>query len=407
MKPLTGVKILDFTQFMAGPHCTRMLSDLGAEVIKLENPPMGDASRFNKDIVDSKSTNWTTRNRGKKSVLMDLRDERQKALFLKMLETADAVVENFKPGTLDKLGVTYDLMKEINPRIVFTSISGYGQTGPYRDHAAYDSAVQGEGGLISITGEVGGTPVRCGALIADATGGLLGCIGTLAALYDAKRTGMGRRVDVSMMDGIVFLMDNFISSYLTSGTMAKPAGNLMWTAAPFREFTCRDGNMVFIGIGTDPQFVKFAKIVGHTEWLEDPRFTTIDLRVNNRDIMEGLVQKVLEEEFDAPALCEAMQAEGLVYGSINNVAQVTQHPQVAARNMIVNAMYGDGINLQVTGCPIKISGYEEATDIHADTLGEHTFEVLSEYLEEGSLHAIYDNVFEKCNEVLTAKYSAK
>lgn len=395
MKPLEGIKILDFTQFLAGPLSTLLLSDLGAEVIKLENPPLGDGTRYITTMTNEKSSNYTTRNRGKKSVAMNLKDEKQRDIFLEMVKTADAVVENFKPGTLEKYGITYDVLKEINPRIVFTSISGYGQTGPYRAHAAYDGAVQAEAGIMSITGELGGTPVRCGAAIADTTAGLVASIGTLSALYDVQRTGVGRRVDVSMMDSIVTIMENLVSSYMASGDLPVPLGNRMWTASPFRDFVCKDGKSVYIGISTDSQFAGFCEIVGHPEWTKDPRFLTNELRPKNFRELEPLVEEALLQ-IDSETLCEEMEKRKLVYGRINNVAQVVEHPQIAARNMIVNAVYSDGTAFRTPGNPIKMSGMEEETQYSASVMGADTFSVLSEYADEAKLHEIYDAVLADC-----------
>ena len=404
MKPLEGIRVLDFTQFLAGPLSTLMLSDLGAEVIKLENPPLGDGTRYITTITNEKSSNYTTRNRGKKSVVMNLKDARQRALFLEMVKTADAVVENFKPGTMEKYGITYETLREINPKIVFTSISGYGQTGPYRSHAAYDGAVQAEAGIMSITGDLDGTPVRCGAAIADTTAGLVGCIGTVSALYDAQRTGKGRRVDVSMMDSIVTIMENIISNYIATKNIPVPLGNRMWTASPFRDFVCKDGKSVYIGISTDSQFAAFCEIVGHPEWTQDPRFLTNESRPKHFRELEPLVERALLQ-IDSDVLCAEMEKRHLVYGRINNVEQVVNHPQIAARNMIVNAVYPDGTAFKVPGCPIKMSDLEERSEYTAEAMGANTFEVLSQVADMSTLHEIYDSVLESCAEASKNLYS--
>lgn len=395
MKPLNGIRILDFTQYLAGPLCTMLLADLGAEVIKLENPPLGDQTRYTVTLEGDKSTNFTSRNRGKKSVIMDLKDPRQKALFLELIKTADAVVENFKPGTLEKYGITYELLKERNPRIVYTSISGYGQYGPYRDHAAYDGAIQAEGGLISVTGERGGEGVRCGVSIADSTAGLTGCIGTLSALLDAQRTGVGHRVDVAMMDSVVMLLENLVSSYLVSGTLPLPMGNGQPFAYPICDFVCRDGEKVFVAISTDSQFRKFSEMLGHGEWAEDPRFSTMALRVLHAEELEPLIAAAMLT-VDSSEITREMQQRKLVYGSINNIAQVVAHPQLAARKMLVDAVYPDGDTFRVPGCPIKMSGLEQPDRCSAAPLGYHTFEVLSAYADRSELHKIYDPVLERC-----------
>lgn len=404
MKPLEGVRVLDFTQFFAGPIATLLMSDMGAEVIKLENPPLGDPTRYTVAIENKKSTNFTTRNRGKKSVIMNLKDERQKAIFFEMVKTADVVIENFKPGTLDKYGVTYDVLKAINPRIVYTSISGYGQTGPYRDHAAFDGAVQAEGGIISVTGEEGGRPVRCGTAIADATAGFIGCIGTLAALYDAKTSGQGRRVDVSMMDSMITIMENLISRYAATQAIPQPMGNRMYTACPFNDFVCKDGKSIYIGISTDPQFKSFCDIISRPEWPEDPRFQTGVLRVENYKVLEEMVQEELLK-IDSDTLCEEMQKRKLVYGRINTVKEIVEHPQTLARHMLVNATYPGGTTFKVPGCPVKMSDLEEADDYSVADLGENTIEILSQYCSTATLHEIYDPVLQQCAESSHSKFA--
>lgn len=222
--PLQGIRILDFSQFLSGPLCTLLLSDFGAEVIKIENPPLGDNTRYGPYIEREVSSHYAMRNRGKKSIVLNMKNREHRDLFLKMVKTADAVVDNYKPGTMEKFGITYDLLREINPRIVFTSISGYGQDGPYASHAAFDQPVQAESGVMSITGEQGGEPVKCGASIGDVTGGLAACIGTLMGIYDAKTSGQGRQIDVSMMDALVFGMGRQFSEYLRNGIVPGPAG---------------------------------------------------------------------------------------------------------------------------------------------------------------------------------------
>ncbi len=404
-KPLEGVTILDFSQFFAGPIATLLMGDMGAEVIKLENPPLGDTTRYSTAIINESSTNFTTRNRGKKSVAMNLKDEKQKAIFIEMLKTADAVVENFKPGTLEKYGLSYEFMKSVNPRIVYTSISGYGQYGPYRDHAAYDGAVQAEAGILSITGNPGETPVKCGAAIADATAGLVGCIGTLGALFDAKQTGVGRRVDVSMMDSIITIMENINSAYMATGKIPTPTGNRMWTASPFNSFKCKDDQSIYLGISTDSQFAKFANIVGHPEWLEDERFVGDANRASHADDLEPLVSEALKN-VDVDDLANKLQEAKLVYGKINNIAQVMDHPQTKARNMIVKATYPDGTELRVPGCPIKMSDLEEKTEFTASYMGGDTFEVLRKYgYSDEQLHEVYDETLKIAEETRKKKYN--
>ncbi len=221
---LEGVRILDFTQFLSGPLCTLLLSDFGAEVIKIENPPLGDNTRYGPYIEKGVSSHYAMRNRGKKSIVLNMKEKEQKKLFWKLAKNADVVIDNYKPGTMEKFGITFDELKKINPQIIYTSISGYGQTGPYASHAAFDQTVQAESGVISITGEKGGERVKCGASIADVAGGLAACIGTVMGLYDVRRSGKGRRIDVAMMDSLVFGLENKLSMYLQTGKMGELCG---------------------------------------------------------------------------------------------------------------------------------------------------------------------------------------
>jgi len=215
-------------------------------------------------------------------------------------------------------------------------------------------------------------------------------------LYDAQKTGVGRRVDVSMMDSIVTIMENLVSSYIASGGVPVPLGNRMWTASPFRDFVCKDGKSVYIGISTDSQFASFCEIVGHPEWTKDPRFLTNELRPKNFRELEPLVEEALLQ-IGSDTLCEEMEKRKLVYGRINNVAQVVDHPQIAARNMIVNAVYPDGTAFKVPGNPIKMSGLEDETDYSTSVMGADTFKVLANYADETTLHEIYDQVLADCS----------
>lgn len=396
-KPLEGIRVLDFTQFMAGPMCTLFLSDFGAEVIKIENPPLGDNTRYGNVMDHGNSSHYAARNRGKKSIVLNMKDPSHKNLFLKLVKTADVVVDNYKPGTLEKFGITYELLEGINPRIVWTSVSGYGQTGPFSDHAAFDATVQAEAGVMSITGEAGGKPIKTGAAIADYCGGLCGCIGTMMGLFDAQRTGHGRRVDASMMDSLIFLLENQFSSYLRSGKIPQPIGNRYPMVSPIGDFMCKDGIPLMLNISTDRQWEGFAKALGQPQWLEDPDFASMFLRGKNYEKVESEVKRVFME-YDSQELAEKLQAEKCVYGRINNFEGLKNHPQVAARKMIVDAVYEDGTRFQVPGDPIHMSGVERDTEYATAGLGEHTFAILKEVESEEMLHELFDPLMAKIKE---------
>lgn len=404
-KPLEGIRILDFTQFMSGPMCTLLLSDFGAEVIKIENPPLGDNTRYGAIIENKSSSHYATRNRGKKSILLNMKNEEHKKLFLKLVETADAVVENYKPGTMEKFGITYELLTSINPRIVYTSISGYGQEGPYADHAAFDQTVQAESGMMSVTGEIGGKPVKCGAAIGDYSGGLIGCIGTLMGIVEAKTTGHGRRIDVSMMDSLIFCLENQFSAFLRNGKVPQPTGNTYMATAPIGDYMCKDGKSLMISIATDSQWKLFSEALEQPQWLENPDFATMSKRADNREKVDEEVRRVFAL-YDQEEIADKLQKKKCVYGRINDFKAVAQHPQVEFRKTIVNATYPNGVSFKVPGSPIRMNGMEHEDNYSVVPLGYNTMEVLGEVADEETLHRMFDPVFEQVEEA-TEKIYAK
>lgn len=363
-KPLEGLRILDFTQFMSGPMCTLLLSDFGAEVIKIENPPLGDVTRYGTIVEDGASSHFATRNRGKKSIVMNMKDESHKKMFLELVKQADAVIENYKPGTLEKFGVGYDVLEQVNPRIVLTSISGYGQTGPYASHAAFDQTVQAESGIMSITGFPGQEPVKCGAPIADYCGGLMGCIGTLMAMMEAQRTGHGRRVDVSMMDSMIFCLENAMSSYLKDGKIPQQTGNGYASSAPIGAFQCKDGVPLMISVSTDSLWQSFCKALDQPEWAADPSLATMTQRAERREEVDAMVAEIFRQ-YTADELADKLQAVKMVYGKVNNFEAVANHPQVQHRQTMVQATYPNGVSFKVPGNPILMSGMERQTEYEA------------------------------------------
>lgn len=403
-KPLEGVRILDFTQFMSGPMCTLLLSDFGAEVIKIENPPTGDSTRYGPVIDNEATSHFATRNRGKKSILLNMKNPEHVELFLKLVPTADAVIDNYKPGTLAKFGITYDKLREINPRIVYTSISGYGQEGPYADHAAFDQTVQAESGVMSITGEKGGTPVKCGGSIADYCGGLMGCIGTLMGIIDAQKTGQGRRIDVSMMDSLVFLLENVFSSYMRTGVVPKPMGNGYNTSAPIGAYPCKDGKSLMVTVGTDAQWKTFCEVLNQPQWLANPDYATMTGRAAHADEIDAEVTRVFSQ-YTSDELADLLQSRKCVYGRINDFSDVEKHPQVAFRKTIVNANYANGVSFRVPDNPILMSGMDRQTEYDVAQLGANTFDVLSEVADRETVHRLFDAVLEQSREATHAIYA--
>ncbi len=403
MKPLEGIRILDLTSYFSGPFCTRLLGDMGAEIIKIENPPYGDSSRFTTVVGDYSSAIYTSRNRGKKSVVINMKDERQKDLFLKMVKDADVVVSNFKTGGMEKLGLGYEVLHEINPKLVYTMISGFGQTGAWKNRTAFDGVVQAASGVVSITGEPGGEPVKAGFSLADATGGIYGAMATLAALYSARETGEGRKVDVSMLDGLFAMEETLVANYFMNGKIPRPIGSHHTTACPFGPYKFKDGEQLFITCGTDNTFKGLCEMLGHQELLEDPRFSTMQGRTNNREALDKIVIDLLMQ-YDSKEFSEMMLEHRLPFGPIYNIKQISESQVIADRNMIVTAKYPTGQEYKVTGNPVKMSGMEDETEYEAFPLGYHTFEILSKYEDEKTLHEIYDPVLAECEKLCDEKY---
>lgn len=402
MNPLEGVKILDLTQFFSGPFCTRILSDLGAEVIKFENPPYGD-SRFTAQVKDNASAIYTSRNRGKKSVVMNLKDDRQRELFLKMVEEADAVISNYKAGNMDRLGLSYEVLKARNPKIVDVLISGFGQTGPWHDRAAFDGVVQAASGVISITGEKGGQPVKAGFSLADAQAGMFGAIATLAALYSAKETGVGRVVDVSMLDGLFAMEETLVANYFVTGKVPEPRGNQHTTATAFGSYTFKDGEQLFIACGSDNTYIGLCNALGHPELIDDERFNSMARRTYNRDALEDILTGYFKQ-YTAQEFADLMLAHHLPFGPIYNIKQISESNIMAARDMVVTAKYPSGQEFKVTGNPIKMSGMESKTEFYAAPLGNDTFDILSKYADLDTLHEIFDPVLADCEAKCADKY---
>lgn len=402
MKPLEGVKVLDFSQFLSGPFCTMILCDMGAEVIKLERPPAGDTTRWSPPGRDGASTYYISCNRGKKSALMDLSDPRQKAIFLDMVKDADVLVENYKPGTMEKFGCGHEELLKINPRLVYTAISGFGQTGPWAKRPALDLVIQAASGLMSVTGEKGGDPQKVGTSISDITSGLYGCIGTLIALYAREKTGQGQYVDVSMLDSVVSVLESSIARYLLNGKIPKPIGNRHAAAAPFQPFKVKGGDQVFVCVISDEQWLRLCDCLHHPEWKEDPRFTSLDLRVAHADEMEEMMSAELAN-WTAEELCDTLEEGKVVYGQINNIEQVVNHPQIKAREMIIDVEFPGAGTLRTTGSPIRLSSMPHGTHYISKQLGSDTMELFGKYRTDEELHDIYDAVFPKVEETIAKK----
>lgn len=378
--PLEGIKVLDLSHALAGPHCSTMLADFGAEVFKLETPKTGDIARaWGVPLPGGENSYFIALHRNKRGLSIDLKSAKGKALFLDLVEQVDVVLENFRVGTLDRLGLGYDVARERNPGIVYTSVSGFGQDGPYRDRAAMDLVVQGESGMISVTGEPGSDGSRCGVSIADLTAGMYAAFGTLMALRVKEKTGVGQRVDVSMLEGQMSLLTVMISSFLADGEIPKPMGTAYGPLLPYQAFKTQTENFT-IAIGSQKLWQIFCPLIGRPDLTDDERFASNLLRTQHRDALIDILQQVfLTKSFEQwSALFEPA---GIPFGAINTVDKLLQHPQVKARGTMVDIQHPRAGAYQVVGVPVRLS--ETPGGIHAPSpaLGEHTSEILRELLD--------------------------
>ncbi len=380
MGPLEGVNVLDLTWVLAGPFASMVLCDLGADVIKVERPGVGDVSRRTAPIVNGESAYFFSVNRGKRSITLDLKSRRGRDLFLRLVEKVDVVMENFTPGTMERLRLDYPKLRERNPRLVYAATSGFGQTGPERFRPALDVVVQGMGGIMSITGEPDGPPVRPGASLGDITGGLFTAIGILAALHERERSGRGQMVDVSMLDCQISILENAFIRYFVTGEVPRPLGTRHPAATPFQAFPTKDGYIVLaLSWGVENQWELYCATIGRLDLIDDPRFDTPALRTEHHDELEPLLIEAMRRKTAAEWLRE-FDAIGLPCGPLNNIAQAAKQAQVGARGMLVEVEHPVIGKLPLPDTPVKLSRTPGRIRGASPALGEHTDEVLRDLL---------------------------
>jgi crotonobetainyl-CoA:carnitine CoA-transferase CaiB-like acyl-CoA transferase len=387
LKPLEGIRVLDLSRVLAGPWCTQLLADLGAEVIKVERPGSGDDTRhwgppWHGEGDRKVAAYFLSCNRGKKSAAIDFAQPEGAALVRKLAEQADVVVENFKVGGLSKFGLDAETMRAANPRLIYASITGFGQDGPHADRAGYDFIIQGMGGMMSVTGlpdgEPGGGPMRAGVAIADLFTGMYACAAILASLYARERTGEGATIDMALFDTQLAVMANQASNALISGKDPPRQGNTHPNIVPYQPFDAAD-QPIIIAVGNDRQFARLADICGHPEWVGDERFASNGARVANRSEMVRLVADVIREKPAAEWL-EQLEAAGIPAGPINMVTQALSDVQAQHRQM-VRTIAGTPL----VGSPVRLDGERADSDLPPPALGEHTEEVLSGLLNGDEL----------------------
>ena len=378
MAALSDITVLDLSHALAGPFASTMLGDYGAEVIKIE-PLDGEIARaWGPPFYGDEAAYFVNLNRNKKSLALDLKHPEGKALFFRLLDRADVVLENLRVGTVAKLGIDYARVRERQPRVVYCSISGFGQDGPYRDRAALDLVVQAESGMISITGEPGGAGVRAGVSIADITAGMYAAFGILAALHARQQTGRGQFIDVSMLEGQLGILSGMIGAYLADGIVPGPLGTAYGALLPYQTFRTRTRDIA-IGIGSDKLWRTFCPLVGLAQIVDDPRYVTNARRNANRMSLVAALQEAFltrtYEEWEAVLL-----PAGVPMGAINTIDQVVDHAQVQARGALVESTHPVAGSIRMTGPPVRMSDTPGTVRTPAPLLGEHTEEILRDRL---------------------------
>ncbi|MDR7871361.1 MAG: CoA transferase [Tissierellaceae bacterium] len=369
---LENIKVLDLTRVLAGPYATMILADMGADVIKIEMPKTGDDSRAYGPYIDGESAYFMSLNRNKRSITMNLKLPETKEIFLKLVKEADVVVENYRPGTMEKLGLGYEKLKEINPRIIYAAASGFGHTGPYSQRPAYDAVVQAMGGIMSITGM--DEPTRVGPSIGDVTAGLFTAIGILSALNYRNETGIGQKVDVAMLDCQVAILENAIARYFATGVSPKPLGNRHSSIIPFETFKTTDGE-IMIAAGNDTLWKKLCEAMGVAELGDDERFCTNILRTQNYLELKPILDKCIKTKTTAEWI-EILNKFGIPNGPINDIQGVVNDPQIKSRDMIVDVNHPKVGSIKMAGVPIKMSETQGYIRKPAPLLGEDTEDIL-------------------------------
>ena len=376
--PLKNLLVVDLTRVLVGPYCTMILSDLGARVIKIEAPEIGDDSRKFGPFIENYSAYFMSLNRGKESIALNLKNDDDKKIFEKILAKADILVENFKPGTLEKWGYGWKEINKKYPKLIYASASGFGQTGPLRELPAYDMVVQGMGGLMSVTGQPNTEPTRVGTSIGDITAGLFTAIGINAALYDRQKTGKGTFIDVSMLDCQIAILENAIARYLAKNEIPEPMGSRHPSITPFEAFKTKD-SYIIIAAGNDKLFKNLCNVLQIQEISTDERFSTNSLRSENVDQLKKIIEEKLSLKTTDEWIKEMEQLK-IPCGPIFNIKQAVENPQVQERNMIISSFHKKIGEFKSAGNPIKMSTYkDEKTRGDIPDLDEHREKIIKEF----------------------------
>jgi crotonobetainyl-CoA:carnitine CoA-transferase CaiB-like acyl-CoA transferase len=376
--PLAGMRVLELAQIMAGPTCGMLLADMGADVIKVEKLPGGDDARgYREPLVNGVSAPFMMLNRNKRGIALDLKQAAGRDVLLRMVRDADVLTENYRRGTLERLGIGYDVLVEVNPGLIYCAVSGYGRTGPYADKGGFDLIAQGFAGLMSITGEPGGPPVKTGNSVADMNAGILAAVGILAAYAHKLKTGEGQVVDTSLMEAALQQTYWHAAIYFATGQSPGPTGSAHLLTAPYQAFAARDG-WINIGGANQANWERIADVLGHPEWRADARFATNSARMANLDALTDAMSDVLATRTRAEWLA-AFDAAGVPAGPVQTIGEALTHPQTLARGMVVDLQHPEAGPTKALGCPLHFSATPTRVGRPAPMLGEHTREVLREH----------------------------
>lgn len=374
---LEGVNVVDMSRILAGPYCTMILGDLGADVLKVEPPRGDDCRHWGPPFIEDESAYFLAVNRNKKSLCLDLKKDEGKDILFQLLDQADVLIENFRPGAMERLGFSYDALKKRRPSIIYCSISGYGQTGPSRERPGYDAVMQGEGGWMGLTGEPDGMPMKVGASLADILTGMMACEGILASLYRREKTGEGERIDVSLFDSVVSTLCYQAQGYLMTGEAPKRLGNRHSSLTPYETFRTSD-SYVIVGAGNDSLWKRFVAVADCPE-LDVPEFEVNVDRVQRYDELHALLEPVFASK-TTEEWVTLLDEAGIPVGRVRNIAEVFDNPQIEHRNMRLSVDHPKLGKVSLTGNPIKLTEAGEREHLPPPMLGEHTESVLEERL---------------------------
>ena len=374
---LSGLRVLELAQIMAGPTCGMMLADLGADVIKIEKIDGGDDARgYHEPTINGVSAPFLMLNRNKRGIALDLKTPEGREVFLRMVRNADVVIENFRKGTLEKLGLGYDTLSRENPGLIYCAISGYGRTGPFADKGGFDLIAQGYTGLMSITGEAGGPPLRTGNSIADINAGILAAFGILAAYQHRQKTGRGQIVETSLIEAGLQQLYWHAAIHFATGESPGPSGSAHVLATPYQAFPTQDGHII-VGGANEKNWARIAQVLGHPEWVEDPRYRRNADRMRHRDTLLPEMAGILMTRPSADWLA-AFDAAGVPAGPVHSIGEALNHPQTLARGMVVRQQHAEAGPIRTLGLPIQLSETPAQYHRPSPRLGEHTRTLLAE-----------------------------